>query len=103
MRKILGLVALGALAGCQSVGGAMPVEIGHNRFEVSYTGSESAGLAAAQAFCQNRGAGHAAIVRHAGSKVIFVCGHAAERAALGRSGGTCMPTASGAKVCGVFH
>jgi hypothetical protein len=100
MRKFLGVAALLALAGCQSVGG-VPVQVGPGRFQVSYAGSESAGLSAAQTFCQSRGYAYAAIVRHLGASVVFQCEHAGAPA-QGR-GATCMPTASGAKVCGVFH
>ncbi len=100
MRALWIVLALSALAGCQSVGGLQPVQLGSNRFQVTYSGPEGAGLSAAQSFCNSRGYAYAAITQHAGPRVTFVCARASERPGGGHL--TCMSSASGAKVCGIM-
>jgi len=105
MRRFLILAAVSALAGCQSIGAGEPVQVGHNKFEVAYTGSESLGARAAQAFCASKGFANAAVFRHQGNKVSFVCQRGNERpSGFGsKERVTCMNSSAGAKVCGVFE
>jgi putative hemolysin len=99
MRFVLAFLPLVALAACQSVGGLQPTAVGKNRFQLVYSGEESAGLSAAQAFCVARGRDYAAVTQHAGQRLVFACLRAGQ--GLGARV-TCMDTQTGAKVCGHF-
>lgn len=103
MRKYLSLCLVFALAGCQSfLGSPAAVQLGKQKFSISYAGPEGAGVHAAQNFCTSRGFAYAAVVMHTPNKVTFFCMRGGEHIPASVRL-TCMNSADGAKVCGRFR
>jgi len=106
MKKILILGTLVALAGCRSLGGpGSVVQVGKKKFEIAYTGGQSAAIDAAQNFCVGRGYSHAAATQVSGGRVVFYCLSGGESLVTqlppGQRGRIfCMNAPNGAQVCG---